>query len=80
MKPYLLLFAGLTVRALGGPSQMAESPPVRDSMPNPFFNALFSGTQRLDAEVEGLSSDDISVWRPSLTYEQQRGDLSLIHI
>ena len=39
-----------------------------------FLSTLFAGTQRVDAEVEGLTSDDIRIWRESLTYEQDRDD------
>lgn len=44
------------------------APPER----TPFLSAIFAGSQRVDAELEGLTSDDINVWRESLTYEQAR--------
>jgi hypothetical protein len=74
MKTPLLVMAGLTIPAMGGPPEHAESPPLPDDSPVSFFETLFSGSQRLDAEVEGLVSDDIDVWRSALTYEQQRDE------
>ncbi len=44
----------------------------QDAAPATF--RLFDGLQRLDFETELLDSGDITVWRPSVRYEQQRDD------
>jgi len=64
-----LFFTALAAPVMAGTPETATAPEGE-----PFLSALFSGTQRVDAEVEGLTSDDIKIWRESTTYEQQRGD------
>ena len=67
MRPTICFSLLLAARICAGPAVVPTAEPR-----TAFFDNIFAGAQRLDAEVDGLEGGGISLWRGGITYEQER--------